>query len=160
MKKSERIEEFIRGLAVAPNDGKFDARYLGYFECFNSGSYYEAHDVLEHLWLGEGRQSPDYAYYKGLIQLAGGFVHLKLQFDHPAHPKHGRRLQPARRLFLLAEANLASYKPWHLGLKLHDLIGLACRTRVLLEKSGCSGNPWNPKRLPLLPIPVARKGSD
>src|SRR6266850_7200307 len=28
-----------------------DAHYLGYFECFNHGFYYEAHDVLEELWL-------------------------------------------------------------------------------------------------------------
>ena len=160
MKKSDRIEEFVRGLNATSGDGRFDAHYLGYFECFNSGNYYEAHDVLEHLWLREGRQAPDYAYYKGLIQLAGGFVHLKLQSAHPGHPKHGRRLQPARRLFLLAEANLASYEPWHLGLELHDAIGLACRMRLLLEESECSRNTWNPERLPLLPIPVARKGSD
>ena len=52
--------------------------------------------VLEHLWLKEGRGAPDYAFYKGLIQLAGGFVHLKLQRSHPEHPKHGRRLLPEK----------------------------------------------------------------
>ena len=28
-----------------------DARYLAYFDCFNRGLFYEAHEVLEELWL-------------------------------------------------------------------------------------------------------------
>ena len=100
MKKSARMESFIGGLGLVQTTS-FDPCYLGYFECFNTQNYYEAHDVLEHLWLKDGRSAPDYAFYKGLIQLAGGFVHLKLQHANPTHPKHGKRLAPARRLFLL-----------------------------------------------------------
>ena len=56
-----------------------DAHYLGYFACFNRGWFYEAHDVLEELWLAN-RTGPNYAFYKGLIQLAGAFVHLQKIF--------------------------------------------------------------------------------
>src|SRR2546428_12912527 len=67
-----------------------DAHYLGYFECFNRELFHEAHDVLEELWLAE-KHGPNYSFYKGLIQLAGAFVHLQ---------KH--RLRPASALFKLA----------------------------------------------------------
>ena len=30
---------------------RLDAHYLGYFDCFNRQLFYEAHDVLEDLWL-------------------------------------------------------------------------------------------------------------
>ncbi len=160
MKKSERMKSFVQGLEASRASGSFDACYLGYFECFNSQRYYEAHDVLEHLWLKDGRDAPDYSYYKGLIQLAGGFVHLRLQHLHPDHPKYGRRLPPARRLFLLAEANLAPYGPWHLGLDLEQVLSV-CRQMIgLLEQSEFAENPWTSDFSPVLPNPVVRKGSD
>jgi predicted metal-dependent hydrolase len=31
--------------------GEWDPRYWGYFRTFNEGRFYEAHDVLEDLWL-------------------------------------------------------------------------------------------------------------
>ena len=160
MKKSERLEEFVRGLDVSNVGGSFDACYLGYFECFNSGRYYEAHDVLEHLWLKDGRDAPNYAFYKGLIQLAGGFVHLRLQHLNPHHPKYGRRLHPARRLFLLAETNLTPYGPLHHGLELEPVLTLCRNMSGVLEQSDCSENPWASGFLPSLPNPVARKASD
>jgi hypothetical protein len=160
MKKSERMEGFVRGLEACRKVREFDPCYLGYFECFNSGRYYEAHDVLEHLWLKEGRDAPDYTFYKGLIQLAGGFVHLRLQYLNPAHMKHSRRLHPARRLFLLAEANLIPYVPLRHGLELQPVLTL-CRNMIdRLEQSDCSENPWAPETAVSLPNPVARKSSD
>jgi predicted metal-dependent hydrolase len=53
-----------------------DAHYAGYFDCFNRQLFYEAHEVLEHLWLKD-KYGPNGAFYKGLIQLAGAFVHLQ-----------------------------------------------------------------------------------
>jgi hypothetical protein len=151
LKKSERIEEFVRKLGVA-DAGKHHHCYFGYFECFNTQRYYEAHDVLEHLWLKEGKTSPDHAFFKGLIQLAGGFVHLKLQHAQPEHPKHGRRLAPAHRLFLLAATNLSSYAPCHLGLEMEQPVSLALTMAERLERDGAV-NPWSPPTAPLLQLP-------
>ena len=78
-----------------------DSRYCGFFDCFNRGLFFEAHDVLEPLWL-EQRPSPNAAFYKGLIPIAGAFVHLQKD-----------RLGPAKALFRLADANLAGYGGIH-----------------------------------------------
>jgi len=154
LKKADRIESFVASLG-ADESTAFDPCYLGYFECFNKGLYYEAHDVLEHLWLKEGRGARDYAFHKGLIQLAGGFVHLKLQRAHPGHPKHGRRLHPARRLFLLAAANLEPYGPRHLGTNVTEVVALAERHADLIGDGSNPSNPWSPEAAPVLPLPSA-----
>src|SRR5277367_5844608 len=78
-----------------------DARYAGYFALFNQQLFYEAHDVLEDLWLPD-RHGPNGAFYKGLIQLAGAFVHLQKN-----------RLRPSAALFKLAQANLRKYPALH-----------------------------------------------
>jgi hypothetical protein len=155
MKKSERMEEFIGRLdSVKHSCGHHHPCFLGYFECFNSGRYYEAHDVLEHLWITSGRTAPDYRFYKGLIQLAGGFVHLKLHHDHPSHPKHGRRLRPARRLFLLSMENLAPYASLHHGFEVSTALDLASRFVTLIEEGEFERNPWDLAATPRLPLPT------
>jgi hypothetical protein len=151
MKKSERIAEFVQGLDAKSQRGE-DPRLAGYFECFNSGRYYEAHDVLEDLWLCQGKKHPDYAFHKGLIQLAGGFVHLRLQHLHPDHPKHGRRLAPARRLLQLAVGNLRPYAPHHLKVDVDAAIHLAEKTAEVIGKTGTLQNPWSPDLSPQLPF--------
>jgi predicted metal-dependent hydrolase len=148
VKKTDRIAEFVKGLGTSPLSG-IDPHLAGYLECFNSGRYYEAHDVLEDLWLRQGRQHPDHSFHKGLIQLAGGFVHLRLHHLHPDHPKHGRRLVPARRLLLLAAENLRSYPPSHLGVDVRRAVSLALQTSAEIGED--EGNPWNPRALPGLP---------
>lgn len=65
--KSSRISVLWEGESRG-----WDIRYSAYFHHFNRGDYYEAHDVLESLWLEQGRQAPSAAFYQGLIQLAGG----------------------------------------------------------------------------------------
>lgn len=137
----------MQGLGTSPFSG-IDPHLAGYLECFNSGRYYEAHDVLEDLWLRQGRQHPDYSFHKGLIQLAGGFVHLRLHHLHPDHPKHCRRLAPARRLLLLAANNLGSYPANHLGVDVSQAISLAVQTSEKIGED--EGNPWNPPVLPRL----------
>ena len=114
MKKAEKIERMLQDLGGAGATTGLDPHYEGYFVCFNTQRYYEAHDVLEHLWL-ETRDGND-GFYKGLIQLAGAFVHLQKQFQRPGHPKDGRRARPAARLLRLAARNLAPYRPLHLRL--------------------------------------------
>src|SRR5213594_3798282 len=116
MSKRERISRLVAELGGDDVDpGQTDIAkhpfYRAFFRCWNEQRYYEAHDVLEQLWLKT--DSDDADFFKGHIQAAGAFVHLQKNFEHPSHPKHGRRLQPAVRLFQLAEKNLAPYAPVH-----------------------------------------------
>lgn len=149
--KAERIEAYVRSLGLEGAD--YDPCYLAYFGCFNAQEYYEAHDVLEHLWL-QGRDG-NYAFYKGLIQLAGAFVHLKKQRARPHHPKDGRRMHPAVRLFRLAEKNLSAYRPVHLGVNLDEIFALIAWHIAAIEESNFSKNPWHPDHPPALRLSAA-----
>jgi hypothetical protein len=148
-KKSQKIAERIRGFS---KEG-LDPHYLGYFDCFNRAEYYEAHDVLEELWLAEGRNGPNYPYYKGLIQAAGAFVHLQKHHHHPDHKTHGQRLNPAARLFRLALHNLSPYPSPHLSFQVKILRGICRDHLAALEEGNYSSNPWRPQDLPRLPTP-------
>ncbi len=123
--------------------------YRGFFRCWNEQRYYEAHDVLEHLWLET--KSDDAQYFKGLIQAAGAFVHLQKQYEHPSHPKHGRRLAPARRLFRLASANLAPFEPWRHAFDVALFRGLLQKFEDELD-SNSGENPWSPQTAPTLSL--------
>lgn len=91
---------------------EIEPRYRGFFDCFNRQEFFAAHDVLEGLWL-EDRRGPDGAFYKGLIQVAGAFVHLQKS-----------RPQPAASLLRTARANLSKYAPAHRGLNVAGTIAL------------------------------------
>ena len=145
MKKFDRMEAFVASLDTSGTDALHPC-YAGYFVCFNRGEYYEAHDVLEHLWLQcEDASEP---FYKGLIQLAGAFVHLRKQYLRPEHPKDATRLAPAARLFDLAIANLAPFAPRHLHLDVDATLALARDTAALIRRSDFTVNPWSPDALP------------
>ncbi len=108
----------------------WNLEYAGFFACFNSGLYYEAHDVLEALWLKD-RQGTDGNFYKGLIILAGAFVHLQKQ-----------RLAPAMALFNLAAKYLTAYPEQHNGLSRGALLQLIDQWRSALGAKP-SQNPLN-----------------
>jgi hypothetical protein len=61
-------------------------------------------------------------FYKGLIQLAGAFVHVRK-----------KRIQPALALLVLAEKNLGKYPELFQGLDLLDLRNLIARWRTAAE---------------------------
>ena len=145
------MDAFVAGLGTDA-DSALDPCYQGYFRCFNAGDYYEAHDVLEHLWLKDGPGGANYAFYKGLIQVAGGFVHLRKQYEHPTHAKHGRRLRPAARLFELARANLAAYEPRHLSLDVGTVRVLCAEQIAGLTADDFTRNPWSPQAKPRLDL--------
>jgi predicted metal-dependent hydrolase len=149
MKKSDRIRELVQQYASA-SDPTLDPRYTGYFACFNEQHYYEAHDVLEDLWLQETGKNHD--YFKGLIQLAGAFVHLKKQAARPDHPKDRNRLRPAVRLFQLAIRNLANFQPSHLRFDVTQAIVLATEHISAIEASDFTHNPWDPNHGPQLKL--------
>jgi predicted metal-dependent hydrolase len=90
-----------------------DAHYLAFFECFNRQWFFEAHEVLETLWL-PNRRKPNDLFYKGLIQLAGAFVHV--QKGRPG---------PAASLLKLARANLQQFPSVHEGLNVAEVLQAA-----------------------------------
>ena len=138
-KKSAKIAVLIAG-----NAGRgFDEHYLGYFDCFNAQLFYESHDVLEELWLAQGKSGPNYAYYKGLIQLAGAFVHLQKQ-----------RLRPAVALFNLADANLRQYPARHDSFDVAGALGLIADWRGRIESQGFTVNPLLADNAPQLALPA------
>ena len=124
-KKSGAIAELIEQF----KGRDFDAHYFGYFECFNRRLYFEAHDVLEELWLAD-RTGPNYAFYKGLIQLAGAFVHLQKN-----------RLRPSAALFKLADANLEKYPSLHERLRVDNVRALIRQWLQQLEAGNFEKNP-------------------
>ncbi len=142
-KKSEKIAALImgcRGQGVDPH-------YLGYFECFNLGLFFEAHDVLEELWLAD-RKSPNYSFYKGLIQLAGAFVHLQKN-----------RLRPSAALFKLARTNLQKYPTEHEYLDVKAVLLLIENWLEELEKGNFELNPLVPSNAPRLFLSLPGKPS-
>jgi hypothetical protein len=147
MKKNDRISAFVQKLGADPALA-LDPRYQGYFTCFNAQQYYEAHDVLEDLWLGA--RDENYLFFKGLIQIAGAFVHLQKQFLHPEHPKHRPRLRPAVRLFELGMKNLAPYGPLHLHLDVAALLRMCEGLVAEIVASDFERNPWQPAQAPQL----------
>jgi predicted metal-dependent hydrolase len=134
-KKSPKIAALIAGCTGHP---VHDPHYLGYFECFNAQLYYEAHDVLEELWLKD-KHGSNGNFYKGLIQFAGAFVHLQKN-----------RLSPASKLFNLAINNLRPYPSSHEGLSLDDLCQMARQYDQALAASAYTLNPWTSTQAPRL----------
>ena len=147
MKKSARISAYVETLG-SESSADFDPHYTGFFTCFNRGEYYEAHDVLEHLWLQT--RDGNHLFFKGLIQVAGAFVHLQKQHLHPTHPKHATRLRPAVRLFHLGAAHLEPYGVRHMGLDVTNVVWLCRHLAAEIVASDFTRNPWHPAHAPQL----------
>ncbi|PYJ45133.1 MAG: hypothetical protein DME80_03895 [Verrucomicrobia bacterium] len=155
MGKGERISQLMTefsGDAVDPDQTDVASHpfYRAFFHWWNEQRYYEAHDVLEQLWLKT--KSPDADYFKGLIQAAGAFVHLQKRYQHPSHAKHSRRLPPAVRLFRLAEKNLSRFGPRHCGLDVAALCQLLRAYSDEIVASDYKTNPWSPETAPKLKL--------
>ena len=155
MSKGERISQLLAELGSDDVDpGQTDVAkhpfYRAFFRCWNEQRYYEAHDVLEQLWLKT--KSRDADYFKGLIQAAGAFVHLQKRFEHPSHAKHSRRLRPAVRLFRLAESNLSRFAPRHHGLDVTAFCHLLRSSADQIVASDYETNPWSPETAPKLKL--------
>jgi len=134
--KHERITELVAQFA---SDG-VDPRYAGYFVLFNRQEFYEAHDVLENLWLPD-KHGAEGNFYKGLIQLAGAFVHLQKN-----------RLRPSAALFKLAKTNLEKYPVRHAHLDLTAVLALIADWLRRLEQSEFTVNPLTAQTVPRLEL--------
>ena len=155
MNKGERISQWLAestGEGADPDHGDVARHpyYVAFFRCWNEQRYYEAHDVLEQLWLKT--DSSDADFFKGLIQAAGAFVHLQKRFEHPLHAKHSRRLRPAVRLFRLAESNLTRFGPRHHGLNVTAFCRLLNAYADQIAALDYKTNPWSPETAPKLKL--------
>jgi predicted metal-dependent hydrolase len=137
--KSPKIDALLATFEDLPD---FNRHYVGFFRCFNAQLYYEAHDVLEEVWLPIRGQAQA-KFYQGLIQMAGGFVHLQKQ-----------RLGPATRLFALALANFEAYPSRHEGIDLNAIREVCRLYRQAVLDSGETLNPWSKENAPQLALPA------
>ena len=62
-----------KGASPASGDVVSHPFYRAYFQCWNERKYYEAHDVLEQVWLT--KDTEDDNFFKGLIQAAGATIY-------------------------------------------------------------------------------------
>ena len=79
-------------------------------ELFNSGRYWDAHEVWEHEWMPD-RKGPDSGFYKGLIQVAAGCLHYGRRNRHGAVSK-----------WRGGAGYLRPYLPRHHGVELAPLV--------------------------------------
>ncbi len=122
--KDHKVAALLEGVET----GLHDPHFAGYFRCFNEQKFYEAHDVLEALWL-QDRNGPDGDFFKGLIQFAGALVHLQK-----------KRPRPARNLFRLCTIYLAKYPSPHLALDVANVLRLAKRWGEAAQILGSEGD--------------------
>jgi len=134
---SNKGDRIARRVGKGPAGG-LDPYYQGYFDCFNRGEYYEAHDALEQLWLKD-RHGPNGPFYKGLIQLAGAFVHLQKD-----------RLRPSAALLKLARANLERYAGTQELLATAPVLALIDHWLAKLEQADFQTNPLRSEPAPVL----------
>jgi len=97
------------------------SEYLAFIELFNQGKFFQAHEVLEHLWRRE--HGGDRDFYQGLIQIAAVFVHVQKQTP-----------DGAQKMFSSASAYLKKYLPVYKRLNVGEL--LSETSKSLLAKSG------------------------
>lgn len=134
----QRVNESTPG----PVREGLDPRYLAFFAVFNARQFYEAHDVLEAVWL-PARATADAQFYQGLIQIAGAFVHLQKQ-----------RPAPAGRLLRRAQAKLAAYPDHHRNLDLAAVRRLIGHWLARVESAPLLGTGWGSEPPPRLPVPL------
>lgn len=151
MNKRERISDFVRSLESASTEGSSQDYYTAFFQLWNAQKYYEAHDVLEQLWLAETNAELA-RFYQALIQAAGAFVHLQKNFQQPSHPKHSRRLPPATRLLELALRNLEDLPNEFRALDLARFRKILMRYRDAIIAVDFKKNPWSPESAPRLAL--------
>ena len=83
---------------IGPGDDPLEPRLLEFIHLFNRKEFFEAHEVLEGLWLESSPPVKD--FYKGLIQCAVAFVHLQRN-----------NFRGAKKLFKTARGYLHNYVP-------------------------------------------------
>ena len=138
--KDARINEILEKCSGGPHN----PHYAGFFYAFNHQLYFEAHEVLEALWL-KRKGEENWAFYKGLIQLAGAFVHMQKQ-----------RLGPAASLLRLARANFVPYGDFYESFPIKATTDRIHRWLQKLESSNYTANPLLEEGPPQLTLVESR----
>ncbi|MGF1572785.1 MAG: DUF309 domain-containing protein [Sumerlaeia bacterium] len=99
----------------------FPEQYAEFFILFNARKYFDAHEVLEDLWIMETGEEKN--YYKGLIMLVIALEHLCRG-----------NLAPAMRLHRDAKAYLFPYAEYYMGFQLKAFITTVNELIVQSEK--------------------------
>ena len=96
-------------------------------EYFNTTYYFEAHDTFEEIWMDE--RGEDVRFYQGLVQLATGFYHLRMD-----------NLKGAESQLSKGVAKLEKYKPEYRNLELTELLNqvAVCIVSIQNHQSGDS----------------------
>jgi hypothetical protein len=90
---------------------RWDKRFFEGAILFNKKEYFKAHEEWELIWIETAKDSPIRNFYKGLIQVAAIFEHIRR-----------RNLQGAAGLMATAIPLLEAYPPRHLGLDVKALL--------------------------------------
>lgn len=90
--------------------GEFDAQFERGIELFNAGSYHEAHETFERLWVSTQNAEAD--FYKGLIQSSICLYHFQR-----GNPEGAKKLYSGHRKLL------GAFLPVHHGLDLEHFLG-------------------------------------
>lgn len=101
----------------------YDERFIHFVVLFNvDRDYFECHEVMEELWLEEGRN----LLYQGLLQAAVGLHHWR-----------NDNFSGAVKLFNQAEQKLVQYADVEMGLDLQQLrADVASSLKVLTSEAG------------------------
>lgn len=97
------VLELIK-MEVAAFMEKYPNEYYKFFEKFNAGEYYECHDLLEEIWMGDKNNK----FLQGLLQMAVAIYHFE-----------NGNIYGSRALFKSAHKYLTAYLPiyWELNLE-------------------------------------------
>ncbi|MDX2176939.1 MAG: DUF309 domain-containing protein [Candidatus Sumerlaeia bacterium] len=114
----------------------YPREYLAFMEQFNAGAFFEAHEVLEDLWVVE--VPPLREYYKGLIMAAVAVCHW--QRGRPS---------PAWRLWRDARPRLAAVPKRFEGFDVHGFI--AAMDALFEPIRDGRDEAWTPAMSPLIP---------
>ncbi len=96
---------------MSPVFGIWDERFFGGAELFNKKEFFKAHEEWEKLWMDTPRDAALSNFYKGLIQTAAIFEHVR---------RHN--LRGAAGLLASAIPLLEPYAPRQLGLDVKALL--------------------------------------
>lgn len=114
-------EALPRGRTAPLDPVEVDRLFRRGVPLFNGARYWHAHEVWETLW----RAAPDEEreFYRGLIQIAAGLLHLQR-----------RNARGARNKLAEGVARLRPYQPAHLGVFVNELVGIG--DRIVAELDG------------------------